>query len=217
MPTDSQIQKDVIADLNWDPCVTASQIGVTARNGVVALTGHVGSYSEKYAAENAAGRVKGVKAVAEEIEVRLHDTGKRGDEEIAAAAVQRLGWNGSVPHDAIKVKVEKGWVTLSGEVEWRFQRDAAATEIRHLLGVVGVSDAITIKTSVSTASISANITNALQRSWLWEDDSNVKVTAQGGAVKLSGTVESWQDRLAAGQIAWAAPGTVSVENTLIVV
>ncbi|MBC7433740.1 MAG: BON domain-containing protein [Rubritepida sp.] len=216
MHTDTQIQKDVLAELSWEPSVTAAHIGVTARDGVVALSGHVGSYGEKHPAETAAGRVRGVKAVAEEIEVRLPFDGKCGDEEIAAAAIQRLSWNTSVPRDAVKVKVEHGWITLTGHVEWRFQRDAAATEVRHLMGVVGVSDDIAIKPRLNTAGISADITSALHRSWFWDDDANVKITAHGGAVKLSGTVDSWHDRQVAARTAWAAPGTVSVENTITV-
>lgn len=214
MQTDSQLKTDVLAELNWEPSVTAAHIGVTAKDGVVALTGHVGSYSEKHAAETAAGRVKGVKAVAEEIEVRLPYDVKHGDEEIAAAAIQRLSWNTSVPRDTVKLKVEKGWVTLSGQVDWRFQKDAAAADVRYLMGVIGVSDMVTIKPRVNVASISTDITNALHRSWFWDDDANVTVTAHGGAVKLSGTVDSWHDRMVAARTAWAAPGTVSVENDI---
>jgi osmotically-inducible protein OsmY len=148
MFNDSQLQQAVLAELKWEPSVTAAHIGVTAKGGVVALTGQVESYVEKHAAETAAGRVKGVKAVAEEIEVRLPLEKKRGDEEIAAAALGRLSWDVSVPRDAVKIKVEKGWITLTGEVDWHYQTQAAEQDVRGLLGVLGVSNQTTIKSRI---------------------------------------------------------------------
>jgi osmotically-inducible protein OsmY len=130
MLNDSQLQQAVLAELKWEPSIAAAHIGVTAKAGVVALTGHVESFMEKHAAETAAGRVKGVKAVAEEIEVRLPFDTKRGDEEIAAAAIERFSWDVSVPPDAVKVKVEKGWITLTGVVDWHYQKEAAEQDVR---------------------------------------------------------------------------------------
>jgi osmotically-inducible protein OsmY len=137
---DTKLQQAVLAELAWEPSVTAAHIGVTAISGVVTLTGHVESFAEKHAAESAAARVKGVEAVAEEIEVRLGFDAQRDDKDIAAAVVNRLEWDVAVPRDAIKAKVENGWITLSGEVDWNFQRQAAVQDVRRLLGVVGVSN-----------------------------------------------------------------------------
>jgi len=183
---------------------------------VVTLTGHVATYAEKRAAETAAGRVKGVKGIAEEIEVKLPFDVKRGDDDVALAAVQRLGWSSMVPHDAVKVKVEKGWVTLTGQVDWHYQKDAAVAEVHYMQGVVGVSDEVTVKPQVNVATLDHDITKALHRSWLWDDDAHVTVAANGGAVKLSGNVDSWHDRQVAANTAWAARGTTSVENLITV-
>jgi osmotically-inducible protein OsmY len=216
MQADSQLKTDVLAELRWEPSVTAAHIGVTAKDGVVTLTGHVGTYAEKRAAETAAGRVKGVKGIAEEIEVKLPFDVKRGDEDVAQAAVQRLGWSSTVPRDAVKVKVEKGWVTLTGQVDWHFQKDAAVAEVRYMQGVVGVSDEVTVKPQVNVATLGHDITTALHRSWFWDDEAHVTVSANAGAVKLSGNVDSWHDRQVAANTAWAARGTTSVENLITV-
>jgi len=213
MSDDSRLKDAVLAELKWDPSVNEAHIGVTANGGVVTLMGHVDSYVEKFAAETAASRVKGVKAVAEELEVRLSFSIKKGDDEIAAAAISRLAWNSSIPEDAIKVKVEKGWVTLSGTVEWNYQKTNAYQDIRWLSGVVGVSNQITIKSKVDTANISNDIDHALHRSWFF-DPKTIFVTAQGGNVKLTGDVETYNDRQVAGMTAWAAPGATSVENDI---
>ena len=215
MSSDSDLQKAVMAELNWEPSVTAAHIGVTAKGGVVALTGHVGSYAEKHAAEVATGRVKGVKAVAEELEIHLPMDARRSDEDIAAAAIERLSWDVSVPRDAVKVKVEKGWVTLSGQVDWYFQKDLAQQDIRRLFGVLGLSNQITIKPKVDASHISADITHALHRTWFYEP-SKVNVSADGGRVKLTGHVGSYHDRETAGNTAWAAPGVTSVENDIVI-
>jgi osmotically-inducible protein OsmY len=206
----------VLAELNWEPSVTAAHIGVTAKAGVVALTGHVETYAEKHAAEMAVSRVKGVKAVAEEIEVRLPFETKRSDEDLAAAALSRLGWDGSVPRDAIKVKVEKGWVTLSGDVDWYYQKAAAQQDVRGLSGVVGVSDQVAIKPRADAAKIDASIEHALNRSWYWHPDT-ITVSAEGGRVKLRGTARSLHEKYLAASTAWAAPGVTGVENDITVV
>jgi osmotically-inducible protein OsmY len=215
MLNDSQLQQAVLAELKWEPSITAAHIGVTAKGGVVALTGHVESFMEKHAAETAAGRVKGVKAVAEEIEVRLPFDTKRGDEEIAAAAIERFSWDVSVPPDAIKVKVEKGWVTLTGVVDWHYQKEAAEQDVRGLFGVVGVSNQTTIKPRINVSNLSDDITHALHRS-VFFDPKEVTVSAQGGKVRLTGTVHSWHDRQVAAATAWAAPGATAVENDIAI-
>lgn len=215
MSNDAQLQQAVLAELKWEPSVTAAHIGVAAKAGVVTLTGHVENYAQKYAAESAVRRVKGVKAVAEEMEVRLPFDFKRGDEEIAAAAVDRLAWDVMVPRDAIKIKVEKGWVTLTGQVDWHFESQAAADDIRGLMGVVGVSNMTTVKPRANAANISNDITHALHRSWF--DPKTITVTANGGNIRLSGTVNSWYDRQLAGSTAWAAPGAITVENNIAII
>ena len=216
MSQDFNLQKAVISELNWEPSVTAAHIGVTANAGVVTLTGHVETYAEKRAAETAAARVKGVKAVAENIEVRLAFDTKRSDDEIATAAVDRLAWNLAEPRDAIKVKVEGGWVTLTGQVDWHYQEEAAEQEIRRLFGVVGVSNQVTIKPRVNVSDISDDITHALHRSWLF-DPKTIDVSAEGGRVRLNGTVHSLHEKSLAATTAWAAPGATAVENNLAVV
>jgi osmotically-inducible protein OsmY len=213
MTNDNELKSAVLAELKWEPSVEASHIGVTAKDGVVTLMGHVGSYVEKHAAETATGRVKGVKAVAEEIEVRLPSTIRHGDEEIANAALGRLAWNSSVPKDVVKVNVEKGWVTLTGTVERNYQKSAAVNDLRWLSGVIGVTNDITIKPVVNTLNLSDDITHALHRSWFF-DPQTVFVAAIGGKVKLTGTVDTWQDRQTAAYTAWAAPGATSVENDI---
>jgi osmotically-inducible protein OsmY len=216
MSHDDQLQKAVLAELNWEPSITAAHIGVAANNGTVTLTGHVESFGQKHAAEMATGRVKGVKAIAEEIEVRLPFEIKRDDADIATAAVNRLAWDTGTPRDAVKVKVQKGWLSLTGEVNWHFQKKAAEREVRHLMGVVGVTNQITIKPRVDAGHLQDDIQHALHRSVFFQPE-KVHVSAQGGSVKLTGTVNSWADRRTAGSTAWAATGATSVENDLIVV
>jgi osmotically-inducible protein OsmY len=216
MSQDSQLQQDVLAEFKWEPSVTAGHIGVTAKHGVVTLSGHVDSYAQKHAAEAAARRVKGVKGVAEEIEVRLPFDTKRSDDDIAAAAIYRLAWNVSVPKDSVIVRVENGWVTLTGQVDWWYQREAVEHDIRPLLGVVGVSNQTTIKPRVDTATLSDDITHALHRSWYFNPD-NIHVRADGGRIVLTGTVQSPHDRQVAAETAWSAPGATNVENDIAVV
>ena len=215
MSQDSLLQLAVLAELGWDPSVTASHIGVTANAGVVTLTGHVETYAEKFAAETAARRVKGVKAVAEELEVELPFERARGDDDIAAAVLDRLAWDVAIPSDAVSVKVEQGWIVLTGDVNWYYQKEAAEQDVRRLTGVVGVSNHIQVNPAVDAANISTHIVDALHRSWLL-DTSDIRVTAEGGVVRLSGTATSLQDREVAFATAWAAPGVVSVENDILV-
>ena len=165
MSTDSDLQRAVLDELRWEPSVEAAHIGVTANAGVVTLTRHVQNYSQKLGAEKAASRVKGVKAVAEEIDVKLPYDLKRGDEDIAAAAIDRLGWNSNIPDEAIQVKVTKGWVTLTGAVNWHFEKDAAEQDIRALSGVIGVSNQVLVKPTINASNVKDDIEQALHRSW----------------------------------------------------
>jgi osmotically-inducible protein OsmY len=214
MSDDKSLKQAVLDELAWEPSVNAAHIGVTANNGVVTLMGHVENYFQKLAAEKATRRVNDVKAVAEEIEVRLPFNVKHGDEEIASAAANRLNWDSTIPRDVVMAKVENGWITLTGEVDWHFQQEAAVNDVRGLWGVVGVSNGITIKPKPNTSAIKENILLALDRSWF--NPAKISVTAKGGHVKLSGTVNSWYERVEAGDTAWAAPGTTSVENNISV-
>jgi osmotically-inducible protein OsmY len=216
MSHDSHLQNAVLEELNWEPSVIAAHLGVTANAGVITLTGHVENFAQKHAAEAAVRRVKGVKAVAEEIEVRLPYETKRSDEEIAGAAIGRFEWDVSIPRDTVKVTVDKGWITLTGEVDWHYQKDAASIDVRALFGVTGVSNQITIKPTVDTSTISQDIMHALHRSWFF-DPKTISVSAQGGKVRLTGTVGSWHDRQVAAATAWAAPGATAVENDIAVV
>ncbi len=216
MSQDDHLQQAVLAQLRWEPSIVAAHIGVIANAGVVTLTGHVDSFGQKYAAEAATRRVKGVKAIAEELEVRLPPDMKREDDDIAAAAINRLAWDEWVPPDTITIRVEKGWITLIGQVDWYYQKEAAERNVRHLLGVVGVSNQVTIKPLVDTASLSDDITHALHRSWFF-DPKTVTVSATGGRVRLTGTVHSWHDRQVAEETAWAAPGAIEVENDIAVI
>ena len=216
MSQDTHLQLSVLAELEWDPSITAAHIGVAADGGIVTLTGYVESYAQKLAAETAAARVKGVLAVAGELEIQIPFERKWDDSDIAAAIVGRLAWDVSVPRDAVKVRVEKGWVTLTGEVDWHYQREAAEQDVRRLHGIVGVSNQISLKSRVNTANISNDISCALHRSFFPDPDA-ITVTAEGGRVRLTGNVHSWHARQVAAQTAWGAPGASDVENLLVVI
>ncbi|MCJ2013581.1 BON domain-containing protein [Methylobacterium sp. J-076] len=216
MSHDTTLQHAVTAELIWDPAVTSSEIGVTAKDGVVALTGQVDNYVEKLAAEAAARRVRGVKAIVQQIEVHVPFSLKRSDEDIAATAVSRLAWNVAVPPDRISLKVSKGVITLTGEVDRHFQSEAAERELRHLSGVVAVDNRVTVLPQVDVADVSATISEALDRSWLF-DPATVTVTADGGTVHLGGTVRTMQERREAVGAAWACPGTTAVDNRISIV
>ena len=209
MKTDAQILQDVIAELQWEPSVQAAQIGVEVNKGVVTLAGHVDSFSQKWHAERAAQRVAGVRALVVGLEVRLTGLSERTDADIAQAAQNVLQWTSLVPADAIKVMVEHGWVTLTGDVDWQFQRQAATDGVRHLMGVTGVSNQIKIKAARVVSSVKSDIEAALQRSSI-ADASNIDVALDGSVVTLSGTIQRWDERDTAIYSAWGTPGVYNV-------
>lgn len=215
MKTDTQLRDDVIAELNWDPAVNASDIGVIAKDGVVTLTGHLGSYAEKYAVERAVQRVSGVKALAIEMKVQLAASYERTDTDIAMAAERALQWNVLVPDDKVRPMVEKGWITLSGEVAWDYQRSAAEKAVRDLLGVVGVTNLIKVVPQVTAADVKKSIHDALVRQ-ADRESKEVEISVVGSQVTLKGKVHSWAERTAAQGAAWSAPGVATVVNNLVV-
>ncbi len=217
MGGDTQLKKHVEDELSWQPSVDEASIGVSVKDAIVTLTGHVRSYAEKMAAERAVMRIQGVKALATELEVSLPGAHERTDEDIALAAINVLLWNVMVPKDAIKVKVTKGWVTLSGVVEWSFQKHNAEREVSRLIGVKGVIDEVEVKPSRTwlSAEIKTGIEAALKRSAEVEAR-RINVEIRGSTVVLTGTVSSWLERNAAERAAWAGPGVSRVENKLLI-
>jgi osmotically-inducible protein OsmY len=213
MKSDSQLKTDISEELKWEPSVNATQIGVEVKDGIVTLAGHVDSYAEKWNAEKAAQRVPGVKALAVEMDVRLPGLSERTDADIAQSAEQVISWSSYLPRGAVKVLVEKGWVTLSGEVDWEYQRKFAARAIRHLLGVTGVSDQITVKPISSSSTAKADIEAALRRS-AFPDTQDINVAVKGSDVILSGSVRSWSERERARTAAWSAPGIRNVVDEM---
>lgn len=213
--TDNELKTHVQNALDWEPSVDASDIGVSVDEGVVTLRGNVASYAEKVAAERAVLRVYGVKAVADDLAVHLGNLFARTDTEIAHAAVAALKWNAVVPKDKITVAVTNGWLTLTGTVDWQYQRDAAFRTVRDLTGVKGVTNSVTVKSHVKSMDVRDKIEAAFKRS-AEIDARRVNVTALDGKVVLSGNVHSWFERQEAERAAWAAPGVTQVEDRLTI-
>ena len=213
--TDSQLKTDVEAELKWEPRVNPNEIGVAVKDGVVTLTGWVDSYTKRYSAEEAAHRVRGVKAVANEIEVRLPFSSERTDADIAAAAVRALEWDAAVDIDKLDVTVSKGWVTIKGSVEWQFQKQDAERVVQRLTGVKGVTNLLTVKPRVTPSEIKQKIEQALVRS-AETDASKITVEVDGSKVTLRGTVRAYAEKQEAERAAWAAPGVTSVDNRITI-
>ncbi len=213
MKTDTQIQQDVLAELHWEPSIRAAGIGVEVKHGVVTLAGHVDSYAEKIDAERATQRVAGVKAIAVEMDVRLSGPTTRTDAEIATAAENALQWTTLLPKDRVKILVEKGMITLSGDVDWDYQRLSAVAAVRYLLGVTSVNDLLSIKPKISVTAVKADIEAALKRR-AHTDAEAIVVTVKGSSVTLTGKVHSWSEREVATSSAWGTPGVYSVVDNI---
>jgi osmotically-inducible protein OsmY len=216
MKTDLQLQQDVLEELKFEPSIREAEIGVAARDGVITLTGFVDTYVERFSAERAAERVGGVKAIADEIKVKLPGTHQRTDTEIAHAAVNALRWDVQVPDDRIKTYVDDGWIVLEGEVDWQYQKWAAEDAVRKLTGVKGLSNLIAVKPKkVSTFEVGQKIKDSLRRH-AERDAGKVTIEAKDGRVTLRGSVSSFTERKDAERAAWQAQGVTSVDDQIAV-
>jgi osmotically-inducible protein OsmY len=216
MKTDMQLRDDVLDELRWEPSINEKAIGVEVKEGVVTLAGFVDNYAQKYAAERAAERVTGVRALADDVVVRLPSSATRTDTDIAAAALKALDWDVEVPNEAVKVKAENGWIWLEGKLEWQYQKTSAERAVRNLMGVKGVSNMIRlVPKHVSTTEVSKNIRDALRRTAEFEAD-RITVEALDGKVTLRGAVKSFAEREDAERAAWSAPGVTTVEDRIVV-
>lgn len=213
--TDSELQRDVLDELAWEPSIDHADIGVSVIDGVVALNGYVKSYAEKTAAERAAMRVEGVRAIADQIKVRYPSDRKTADHEIAKRILDIFAYDVLIPEDRIKVAVERGWVSLTGEVEWRYQSEEAARAAGKVSGVTGVSNNIAISIKASIPDIRKRIEDAFKRQ-AGLDAASVTIATSGHKVTLGGTVKAWHERHLAEQAAWAAPGVTQVEDRIVI-
>lgn len=212
-PTDVDIQEDVLAELDFDPRIDPNEVGVRVKDGVVTLLGTVNTYMKRMAAQECAHRVRGVKAVANELEIRLAKDGERTDEDIAHAAAEALAWHTSVPHEQIDLTVSNGRITLKGELPWQYQRQAAEDAVRHLAGVKGVLNQITVRQPLAAYDIKKKIEDALVRS-AETDAERIRVEVKGTTVILRGSVRTYLERQDAQRAAWSVPGVSHVENHL---
>jgi osmotically-inducible protein OsmY len=213
---DLTLRQSILDELEFEPSIDAANIGVAVDDGIVTLTGHVGSYVEKLTAERVVQGVKGVRAVAQELEVRFPGDRKSADDEIAKRALDLIAWDTTVPKDQVRIKVQGGWITLSGEVEWYFQKQAAEHAVRKLSGVVGVLNELTIRPRVVDESdVKSRIEDALERNAEIEAD-GIHVGVAGSSVTLEGAVHSWHERAVAQRAAWSIPGVSFVDNRLAI-
>jgi osmotically-inducible protein OsmY len=210
---DIALRKDILEELEFEPSVNARHIGVAVSQGIVTLTGHVGSFAERAAVERIVGSVKGVRGIAQEIQVRLPANRKTNDDEIAERSLKIIAWDTTIPADRIQVRVENGWVTLRGTVDWNFQRQAAVDAVRKLSGVIGLTNELTVGTSASATDIKLRIENALKRAAELEA-AHIRVGVVGGKVTLDGKVRALHERAAAERAAWSAPGVHVVEDRI---
>ena len=214
--SDSILKQDIIDELDFEPSIDAADIGVAVDGGIVTLTGHVPTYAQKVKVEDVVRNVKGVKAIAQEMEVRPFGTHKTADDEIAKRAVNTIAWHTSIPGGAVQISVQSGWIKLIGKVEWQYQKTAAEDAVRHLAGVIGVTNQIEIKPRPSTQDIKQRIENALKRNAELEAQ-EIKVNVLGnGAVRLEGRVHAWSERRAAERAAWSAAGVRTVEDRITI-
>jgi osmotically-inducible protein OsmY len=215
MKTNEELQKDVQNAIKWEPLLNAAEIGVTAKDGVVSLTGVVDSYSKKLEAENAAKSVAGVKAVVEKIEIKFSSSWNKSNADIANEVLNALKSNWVVPKDKVKVKVEDGWITLDGELPWNYQKEAAKNAVNYLSGVKGVTNNIKVKSETHDEIEKEKVESALNRNWSL-NSKDVKVKVSGTKITLTGAVGSWYQKEEAERIAWSTPGVWSVNNDLFV-
>lgn len=215
MKSDAMIRSDVLAELDFDPAITSTDVGVAVKDGVVTLTGQLANYAEKRAVQKAVERVHGVRAVAVEMTVRLPSSHERSDADLALAAEHALEWHVLVPDGKVRPLVEKGWITLEGEVEWPYQSHAAETAVQSLLGVIGVINRIVVRPQFTPSDIQKSIQQALQRQ-AERESRHIDIAVNGAVVTLSGKVHSWAERKAAQGAAMAARGVGRVINHLLV-
>lgn len=215
MKTDLQLHKDVLDELRWDPRVNEAEIGVSVKDSVVTLTGFVPTFAQKYAAEKVVERLAGIRAIADDLHVKPLASFVRNDTDIAHSVVNALSWNIEVPAEKITAKVEGGWVTLKGEVDWNYQKSAAEGAIRYLGGVKGISNLIDVKPKASPVEVKSKIEAALKRN-AELDAKLIEVRTTDGKVILEGNVRSWAERADAERAAWAAPGVKEVDDRLVV-
>lgn len=214
--SDITVRQDIIDELEFEPSIDAADIGVAMENGIATLTGHVPTYAQKVTVENVVRRVKGVKGIAQEIEVRPFGTNRMADDEIAKRAVNSISWNTSIPDNAVQVKVQDGWLTLTGTVDWQYQKTAVADAVRDLAGVIGVINQIGIKQRASAFDVKKRIEDALKRNAETEAHAIRVDVLDGGKVRLEGRVHAWSERSAAERAAWSAPGVSTVEDRITI-
>lgn len=213
--SDLELRRMILDELEFQPNIDAAAIGVAIENGVVSLTGHVRTYAQKFAAERAVKSVKGVKAVAEEIKVVSNQDLDISDEAIAARCLDVIRWNSAIPDERLQVKVQDGWVTLEGEVDWQYQKEAAQSAVRKLAGVVGINNMLILKPKETPENIKERLEAAFARNAAL-DSRKLRVTAEGKTVKLEGHVHQWLERKAAENAAWSIPGVTHVENYILI-